>query len=69
MNCKCAGHQAEFPSEICIHLSGRKNLDEPGVLIFPKMLVCLDCGSTSFRVPQTELRLLREGCGEERKTA
>jgi len=68
VTCKCASHQTEFSSEICIHFSGRKNLDKPAVLIFPKILVCLDCGSTSFMVPQTELSLLREGCGEERKT-
>ncbi len=66
MACKCAGHQSEFSSETCIHFSGLKNLDKPGVFLYPKLLVCLDCGSTSFTVPQTQLSLLWEGCGEER---
>lgn len=64
MACKCASNQVEFPSEICIHFSGLKNLDKPGVFLFPKLLVCLDCGSTSLTVPQTELWLLRKGCGQ-----
>ena len=40
--------QAEFGAEINIHFSGREGLDKPGVLIFRKLLVCLDCGTTEF---------------------
>ena len=67
MPCKSceAGNQAEFFSEIYIHFSGLKNIDKPGVLTFPKLLVCLDCGSTRFTVPQPELLLLRDGRREE----
>ena len=42
-----------------IHFSGRK-LGNPGVLTFPKIFVCLDCGSTWFRVPQNELERVRD---------
>ena len=51
----------DFSAEIHIHFPYRKNLDRPGVFLFPKVLVCLNCGFSSFTVPETELRLLREG--------
>jgi hypothetical protein len=38
-----------------IHFSGLKNLDKPGVWVFPKLLVCLDCGCSHFTVPEREL--------------
>ena len=44
-----------------IHFSGRGHLNNPGVLAFSEMLVCLDCGSTRFRIAEKELNLLREG--------
>lgn len=49
---------AEFSSEMMIHLSGLKNIDEPGVLVFPKVSVCLDCGSSRFTIPGADLALL-----------
>jgi hypothetical protein len=58
----CAScNQAEFVAEINIHLSGLKNVDNPGVLAFPKLLVCLDCGFTQFTAPEAELALLARG--------
>jgi len=63
MSCTvCASaNQAEFPTEMAIHFSGRKNLDKPHVLLFPKLLVCLDCGFSRFTVPENELHVLRDG--------
>ena len=63
MSCRlCSSmNEAEFTAEIMIHFSGGKHLENPGVLTFPEMLVCLDCGSTRFRIAETELNLLREG--------
>jgi hypothetical protein len=59
-SCKwCAsGNRAEFTSEMNLHFPGRKNLDKPGIFVFPKVLVCLDCGSSQFAVPESELALL-----------
>jgi hypothetical protein len=51
----------EFSTEMMIHFSGRKHLVNPGVLTFPSMQVCLDCGSTRLTIPETELALLRAG--------
>ena len=56
-----SGNQAEFSAEMIIHFSGLKNLDKPGVWAFPKLLVCLDCGSSRFTTPKTDLALLARG--------
>jgi hypothetical protein len=56
----CASsYQAELSAEIMIHFSGLRNLDKPGILAFPKVLICLDCGFSQFTVPETEVALLR----------
>jgi len=62
MSCKaCAStNQVEFPTEIAIHVPGRKNLGKPHVFVFPKVLLCLDCGFSQFTALETELRVLRE---------
>jgi hypothetical protein len=41
-----------------IHFSGLRNIDYPGLLVFPHILVCLECGSSRFTIPETELALL-----------
>ena len=54
------GNQSEFNSEVCIHVPGPKGLEKPAVFVFPKFLVCLNCGFTEFSIPETELRRLAE---------
>jgi hypothetical protein len=44
-----------------IHFPGREGLDKPTVLVFPKVLICLDCGFAEFVVPKNELQALVEG--------
>ena len=63
MVCKqCSSdNQRPFTSEVAVHFPGLKGLDKPIVWVFPKLLVCLDCGFTEFTVPESETRLLREG--------
>jgi hypothetical protein len=56
-----SSNQAEFTAEMMIHFPGLKHLADPGVLVFPKVLVCLDCGSSRFTTPETELRVLGKG--------
>ncbi len=55
----CQSHnQAEFTAEMIVHLSGPENLDKPGVWLFPKLSVCLDCGVSRFTIPQPSKLLL-----------
>jgi hypothetical protein len=63
MACKLcrSENQTEFGAEINLHFSGLRNLDKAAVLVFPKLVVCLDCGFTRFTLPETELRLLGKG--------
>jgi hypothetical protein len=52
----CASvNQAEFPTEMNVHFPETENREKPGVWLFPKILVCLDCGSSVFAVPKAEL--------------
>ena len=59
--CKSCGSMnlREFTGEIAIHFSGLKNVNRPAVCVFPRLAICLACGSTDFSVPEDELRLLR----------
>ena len=60
-SCRSANH-AEFNVEMIIHFSGLKNIDHPGIPAFSKVLVCLDCGTSQFVVPKTELAVLASAC-------
>ena len=52
---KCdSGNHSTFNGEVAIHFPGLKGLDKPIVWVFPKLLVCLNCGLTEFTVPETE---------------
>ena len=44
-----------------IHFRGLENIDNPGVLTFPQVLICLDCGDSRFTVSTTELVELARG--------
>jgi hypothetical protein len=63
-----SNNQAEFPTEMMIHFRGLRNIDKPGVLVFPKLLVCLDCGFSRFTTPESELALLARGMASEGST-
>ena len=55
-----SSNQEEFPSEINIHFPGRTNWIQPTVWVFPKVLVCLDCGASLFTTPKEELTRLAQ---------
>ncbi len=67
MSCKScqSEHQSKLTSEIAIHFPGLKGLDKPIVWVFPKVLVCLDCGFAEFAVPERELSVLVKGTAVE----
>jgi hypothetical protein len=69
MACLSCGskRQAEFSAEMLIHFGGLKNLDKPGVWVFPKLLVCLDCGFLQSTIPVPELASLAAGTLEKER--
>lgn len=53
---RCASeNQMGFAGEINLHFPGLNGINKPSVLLFPQVLVCLDCGIAEFPVPQKEL--------------
>jgi len=48
----------EFSSELMIHFPGFEHLQNPGVLILPRMMVCLNCGFSQFKIRESEMALL-----------
>jgi hypothetical protein len=60
--CPCGSvNQRKFTGEIGIHFPELKNIDKPFVWVFPELVVCLECGTARFAVPETELRQLARG--------
>ena len=53
--------RTEFGGELAIHFTGLAGLNKPIVWVFPKLLVCLNCGFTEFIVPERELQVLETG--------
>ena len=60
MACKScrSENQRNFNGELGIHHSGREGLDKPLVLVFPMLVICLDCGFAEFKVPEPQLQQL-----------
>jgi len=52
--------QGIFTGEIAVHFPGLHGLNKPIVWVFPKVVVCLDCGISQFNIPERELSVLRE---------
>jgi hypothetical protein len=38
-----------------------ENIDKPVVWVFPEVVVCLDCGTSEFALPEADLRQLAKG--------
>jgi hypothetical protein len=63
MRCKSCGSEElrNFGGEIAIHFLGVRNVDKSIVWVFPQLVVCLNCGTAEFAVPEDQLRLLARG--------
>jgi hypothetical protein len=63
MVCKrcTSDNQRAFSGEVAIQFPGLKGLDKPIVLVYPTLLVCLECGLTEFTVAEKELSILAAG--------
>jgi len=63
VRCRSCGANPEvrtLNAEIAIHFSGLDALNKPIVWVFPKIVVCLDCGFAEFSVPDEQRKMLRE---------
>jgi hypothetical protein len=66
----CASkNEVDFPAEMILHfpVSGLQDLNKNGVFIYPKVLVCLDCGFSRFTARETEVAALANGVGRQMK--
>jgi hypothetical protein len=63
VSCKSCGsvNERKFSAEIGIHFPGLKSIDKPVAWVIPEIVVCLDCGTAEFAVPEAELRQLAKG--------
>jgi hypothetical protein len=63
MSCRSCGsrNQTRFAAEMSVHVLGLENVDKPVVLLFPGIVVCMDCGFTELALAESELRLLGKG--------
>lgn len=59
-SCTSANRQ-KFTAEIFVHFDRWEDLKKPCVVVFPKLLVCMDCGFTEFAIPKKELAELAGG--------
>jgi hypothetical protein len=50
-----------YDAEANIHFPGLKGIDRASVFVFPRFLICLDCGHMESAIPKRELHLLRVG--------
>ena len=62
MSCRSCGlgNQKKFAAEMSVHVLGVENVDKPVIWVFPKLLVCMDCGFTELTIAENELHLLQE---------
>lgn len=49
-----------FSVEMNFHFPGWEGMEKPTVLVFPEVVVCLDCGFAEFAFPEAELPLLKD---------
>ena len=57
MSCKTchSANQRVFRTEIAIHTETPTQLDRPHVFLFPKLLICGDCGFAEFTIEKSKL--------------
>ena len=63
MACRSCGANPDvqsFKGEIALHFSGLDGLTKPIVWVFPRVLVCLNCGFAEFAVPDEQVKTLRD---------
>jgi hypothetical protein len=61
-NCAFCGstNQRMFAAEANIHFPGLRGIDTGSIFIFPRFLICLDCGQLESTLSNNELEQIRE---------
>jgi len=55
-----SSRSSELLGESCLHFpGGLESLDKPPVWAFPQVLVCLECGTAQFSLPEEQLKLIQ----------
>jgi len=62
---KCGSErQSKFGAEINVHFPRQEGQEAASILIFPELLVCLNCGFTELTLSKDELPRLAKGVGQ-----
>lgn len=63
MKCKTCSFEnlGQFTAEIAIHFPGWPRVSEPAVFVYPKLMVCWNCGAVEFVMSKEELNQLANG--------
>jgi predicted nucleic-acid-binding Zn-ribbon protein len=66
MTCKSCGSEnpVEFAAEMNLHFLRPKSAVKASVLLFPRLMICLNCGFSEFKVSESELHLLDKSSGK-----
>jgi predicted nucleic-acid-binding Zn-ribbon protein len=65
---KCGSErQSKFSAEINVHFPGHEGRDKASILIFPELLVCLECGFTELTISENDLPHLAMRAGKSGK--
>jgi hypothetical protein len=54
----------ELVAESCLHFPGLNGLKVEPIFVFPKIVVCADCGFVQSRLSDRELEKVRGGAGK-----
>ena len=52
--------ETELGTEINLHVPGPTSVPDPGVLVFPKVTVCLACRCVHFILREDELHVIEQ---------
>jgi len=69
MSCGYCGSikETELTTEINFHIPGPLSSADPGIFVFPKVSVCLDCGCVHFILRRDEMQVIEQRLVEKNK--
>lgn len=58
-SCRSA-NTIELAAETCLHFPGLSGLNVEPIIVFPKTVICLECGAMQSNLAQSEIEQVRE---------